>query len=142
MAFPASGRFGGALAGEYASDSRIRHSPGSAVAFLKRLADSGNNQRYRCRDVEGNIGLVDEPYIKVDNPEGGYFLWVEGIQGRARDLVTAAAIEGAIFPLGSVFFVDKPSENNHFRLAYTRESKEHLAAAGKRIRSAFEKILD
>ena len=46
VVFPASGRPGGALAGEYASDSRIRHSPGSAVAFLKRLADSGNNQRY------------------------------------------------------------------------------------------------
>ncbi|SVB28642.1 uncharacterized protein METZ01_LOCUS181496, partial [marine metagenome] len=46
LAFPASGRRGGALADGYTSDSRIRHSPGSAVAFLKRLADSGNNQRY------------------------------------------------------------------------------------------------
>ena len=58
LAFPASGRRGGALAGYMALHSRIRHSPGSAVAFLKRLADSGNNQRYRCRDVEGNKGLV------------------------------------------------------------------------------------
>ena len=58
LAFPASGRFGGALADGYTSDSRIRHSPGSAVAFLKRLADSGNNQRYQGRDVEGNKGLV------------------------------------------------------------------------------------
>ena len=58
LAFPASGRFGGALADGYTSDSRIRHSPGSAVAFLKRLADSGNNQRYLVFDVEGNKGLV------------------------------------------------------------------------------------
>ena len=63
LAFPASGRPGGALAGEYASDSRIRHSPGSAVAFLKRLADSGNNQRYHCGDVEGNKGLVGKSII-------------------------------------------------------------------------------
>ena len=60
----------------------------------------------------------------------------------AATLRTAAAAEGVIFPLGSVFFVDKSSENSHFRLAYTRESKEHLEDAGKRIRSAFEKILD
>ena len=58
LAFPASGRFGGALAGEYASDRRIRHSPGSAVAFLKRLADSGSNQWYLVFDVEGNKGAV------------------------------------------------------------------------------------
>ena len=58
LAFPASGRRGGALADGYTSDSRIRHSPGSAVAFLKRLADSGNNQRYRCRDVDGNKSVV------------------------------------------------------------------------------------
>ena len=46
LAFPASGRLGGALADGYTSDSRIRHSPGSAVAFLKRLADSRGSQRY------------------------------------------------------------------------------------------------
>ena len=62
LAFPASGRPGGALAGEYASDSRIRHSPGSAVAFLKRLADSGNNQRYLVFDVEGNKGGGEQDF--------------------------------------------------------------------------------
>jgi hypothetical protein len=58
LAFPASGRPGGALADGYTSDSRIRHSPGSAVAFPKHLADSGNNQRYLVFDVEDNKGLV------------------------------------------------------------------------------------
>ena len=58
LAFPASGRPGGALADYMTLHSRIRHSPGSAVAFLKHLADSGNNQRYQGRDVEDNKGLV------------------------------------------------------------------------------------
>ena len=58
LAFPVSERFGGALAGYMALHSKIRHSVGSAVAFPKHLADSGNNQRYLGRDVEGNKGLV------------------------------------------------------------------------------------
>ena len=58
LAFPASGRPGGALADGYTSDSKIRHSPGSAVAFLKRFADSRGPQRYLGLDVEGNKGLV------------------------------------------------------------------------------------
>ena len=56
LAFTASGRFGGALADGYTSDSRIRHSLGSAVAFPKHLADSGNNQRYLLFAVEDNKG--------------------------------------------------------------------------------------
>ena len=58
LAFPASGRRGGALAGYIALHSKIRHSPGSAVAFLKRLAESLGYQRYLVFDVEGNKGLV------------------------------------------------------------------------------------
>ena len=56
LAFPASGRPGGALAGYMALHSKIRHSVGSAVAFPKHLADSGNNQRYLPFDVEDNKG--------------------------------------------------------------------------------------
>ena len=135
--------------------TRVRFDMGTSPLVhyaLEYLISSGNldthveNMRALYKE-KGSIMIESlrehcGPYIKVDDPEGGYFLWVECIQGQAMDLVTAAANEGVIFPLGSVFFVDKPSENNHFRLAYTRESKEHLAAAGKRIRSAFEKILD
>ena len=65
LAFPASGRFGGALADYMALHSRIRHSVGSAVAFPKHLADSGNNQRYLLFDVEDNKGLVGF-YLLVD----------------------------------------------------------------------------
>jgi len=62
LAFPASGRRGGALADGYTSDSRIRHSVGSAVAFPKHLADSRGSQRYRRRDVEGNKGGGEQDF--------------------------------------------------------------------------------
>tara|TARA_B110000196_G_C20975590_1_gene580846 strand:+ start:228 stop:491 length:264 start_codon:yes stop_codon:yes gene_type:complete len=65
LAFPASGRPGGALADYMALHSRIRHSIGSAVAFPKHLADSGNNQRYLVFAVEDNKGLVGF-YLLVD----------------------------------------------------------------------------
>ena len=135
--------------------TRVRFDMGTSPLVhyaLEHLITSGNldthvnNMRAlykeKCSIMIDSLRKHCEPYIKVDNPEGGYFLWVECLQGKAIDLVTAAAAEGVIFPLGSVFFVDKSSENSHFRLAYTRESKEHLEDAGKRIRSAFEKILD
>ena len=54
--------FGGALAGEYASDSRIRHSRGSAVAFLKRLAGGRGHQRYYCGGVEDNKGGGEQDF--------------------------------------------------------------------------------
>jgi len=58
LAFPASGRPGGALADYIALHSRIRHSVGSAVAFPKHLADSRGSQRYLLFDVEDNKGGV------------------------------------------------------------------------------------
>ena len=65
LAFPASGRFGGALADYMALHSRIRHSIGSAVAFPKHLADSGNNQRYLLFDVEDNKGGVEKMRVII-----------------------------------------------------------------------------
>jgi len=62
LAFPASGRRDGALAGHMALHSRIRHSPGSAVAFPKRFADSRGSQRYLVFDVEGNKGGVEQDF--------------------------------------------------------------------------------
>ena len=82
------------------------------------------------------------PYIELDEPEGGYFLWVKCTQTKAFDLIQAAAEEGVVFPLGSIFYVDSSLDDSHFRLAFTRAPFEHLEEAGRRIGKAFEKVLD
>ena len=83
-----------------------------------------------------------ETYVEVEEPQGGFFLWVKCKKGKASDLIQATADEGLIFSLGSIFFLDKGIDDNHFRLAFTRPPFEHLDEAGKRLRRAFEKILD
>ena len=82
------------------------------------------------------------PYVETDTPEGGYFLWVRALSGNTSALVKAATEEGLIFPEGNVFFVDKEPNDDHFRLAFTRASFDHIEEAGIRLRKAFERILD
>tara|TARA_Y100000814_G_scaffold157162_1_gene114652 strand:+ start:102 stop:491 length:390 start_codon:yes stop_codon:yes gene_type:complete len=98
--------------------------------------------REKCFAMLESLKTHCEPYTEVDTPEGGYFLWVRARLGKASELVKAATDEGLIFPEGNVFFVDKEPDDDHFRLAFTRASLEHIEESGKRLRKAFEKILD
>jgi len=98
--------------------------------------------REKCFAMLESLKTHCEPYTEVDTPEGGYFLWVKARLGKASELVKAATDEGLIFPEGNVFFVDKEPNDDHFRLAFTRASFEHIEESGKRLRKAFEKILD
>ena len=112
--------------------TRVRFDMGTSPLVhyaIEYLINSGNLDKHvenmrslyqeKCSIMIDSLRHYCSPYIKVETPEGGYFLWVECLEGKAIDLVTAAAKEGVIFPLGSVFFVDKTTNNNHFRLAYT-----------------------
>ena len=96
----------------------------------------------KCRTMIDSLKKYCDPYIELDEPEGGYFLWVKCTQINAFDLIQAAAEEGVVFPLGSIFYVDSSLDTSHFRLAFTRAPFEHLEEAGKRIGKAFEKVLD
>ena len=96
----------------------------------------------KCRTMIDSLKKYCGPYIELDEPKGGYFLWVKCTQINAFDLIQAAAEEGVVFPLGSIFYVDSSLDTSHFRLAFTRAPFEHLEEAGKRIGKAFEKVLD
>ena len=96
----------------------------------------------KCRTMIDSLKKNCGSYIELDEPTGGYFLWVKCTQSKAVDLIQAAAEEGVVFPLGSIFYVDSSLDDSHFRLAFTRASFEHLEEASKRIGKAFEKVLD
>ena len=96
----------------------------------------------KCQTMIDSLKKYCGPYIELDEPKGGYFLWVKCTQINAFDLIQAAAEEGVVFPLGSIFYVDSSLDTSHFRLAFTRAPFEHLEEAGKRIGKAFEKVLD
>ena len=96
----------------------------------------------KCQTMIDSLKKYCGPYIELDEPKCGYFLWVKCTQINAFDLIQAAAEEGVVFPLGSIFYVDSSLDTSHFRLAFTRAPFEHLEEAGKRIGKAFEKVLD
>ena len=96
----------------------------------------------KCRTMVDSLKKYCGPYVELDEPEGGYFLWVKCTQTKAFDLIQAAAEEGVVFPLGSIFYVDSSLDDSHFRLAFTRAPFEHLEEASRRIGKAFEKVLD
>jgi len=98
--------------------------------------------RDKCKAMVDSLRINCGSYVELEEPKGGYFLWVKCKRGKATELIQASAEEGLIFPLGSIFFVNKTRDDNHFRLAYTRSSFEHLHEAGKRLQRAFERILD
>ena len=98
--------------------------------------------RDKCKAMISSLRENCESYVEVEEPKGGFFLWVKCKKGKASELIQASADEGLIFSLGSIFFLDKGIDDNHFRLAFTRAPFEHLDEAGKRLRRAFEKILD
>ena len=98
--------------------------------------------RDKCKTMIASLRENCETYLEVEEPQGGFFLWVKCKKGKASELIQASADEGLIFSLGSIFFLDKGIDDNHFRLAFTRPPFEHLDEAGKRLRRAFEKILD
>ena len=96
----------------------------------------------KCFALIASLRKYCDQYIDVEQPEGGYFLWVRCKQGNALDITQAAADEGLVFPSGSVFYIDRAQDTAHFRLAYTRAPFEHLEESGKRLRRAFERVLD
>ena len=98
--------------------------------------------RDKCKAMVASLCDDCGSYVELEEPKGWYLLWVKCKRGTAAELIQASADEGLIFPLGSILFVDKARDDNHFRLAYTRSSFEHLHEAGKGPRRTFEKILD
>ena len=77
-----------------------------------------------------------EPYFRFDDPEGGFFLWLEMRAGLSAQAVQAAAYEeGAVFPAGARFYVDHDAatDGEYIRLAYSWSSSDEIAEAAARL---------
>ena len=135
--------------------TRVRFDMGNSPLFHYVLADlitSGKLDKHvkamralykqKCFALMASLREHCDSFVTWEEPEGGYFLWVQCKMGNSLDLMKAAAKEGLIFPSGSVFFIDGTQDTSHFRLAYTGESFEHLKDSGVRLHRAFENILD
>ena len=83
-----------------------------------------------------------EPYLRFNEPAGGFFQWVESVEAPARDVVRQAAEEGLVIPIGSVFYRNREQDDtSHMRMSFSNASIEKLADAGRRLRSVFQRVL-
>tara|TARA_Y100000996_G_scaffold401980_1_gene373455 strand:- start:574 stop:1836 length:1263 start_codon:yes stop_codon:yes gene_type:complete len=96
----------------------------------------------KCLSLVHSLEKHCSDYLNFDIPDGGFFLWVNSNSIPAEEIVNSSKKEGLLFPPGNIFYTDPSEGQNEFRLAFTRETFNHLEETGLRLRSAIEKLLD
>ena len=97
----------------------------------------------KCKALCDSIEAHCSDYVRFARPDGGFFLWLDCMGANARDVANAAAEEGLMFPVGSLFFLNGEEDNtSHVRLAFSTASVDDLSQVGPRLRRAFERVLD
>ena len=135
--------------------SRVKYDMGNSPVLLRALAEYVGSKKLEehleemrplykakcealCRSLEEHCSQ----YVRFTKPDGGFFLWVECIGPKSRDLMREAAELGLIFPAGATFFLQGDDDDtSHIRLAFSTASVEELEQVGPRIREAFVRAI-
>ena len=96
----------------------------------------------KCLSLVNSLKTHCAPYLNFNIPSGGFFLWINSSPLLAENIISSSQKEGLLFPGGNVFYTDPSNGQNEFRLAFTRETFNHLEETGIRLQSAIERILD
>ena len=97
----------------------------------------------KCKALCDSIEQHCSDYVRFTRPDGGFFLWLDCLGANARDVAAAAAKEGLMFPVGSLFYLNGDEDDtSHVRLAFSTASVDDLSQVGPRLRRAFERALD
>ena len=96
----------------------------------------------KCLSLVNSLKTHCAPYLNFNIPSGGFFLWIDSSPLLAENIINSSQKEGLIFPGGNVFYTDPSSGQNEFRLAFTRETFNHLEETGIRLQSAIKRILE
>ena len=63
--------------------------------------------RRKCEALVSTLREHCEPYLRFEEPAGGFFLWAECIGATAQDVAEAGAQEGLTFATGSNFYKER-----------------------------------
>jgi DNA-binding transcriptional MocR family regulator len=134
---------------------RMRFDMGQSVLVHRMLAEYIEGGRLDAH-VETMRGLYAEKarllcssleefaggFLHFTPPRGGFYLWVELLEGLTADaLWRAGAEEGVWFPMGSSFFPDRvDSTGEHIRIAFPWTSTEELREGARRVGLACERL--
>ncbi len=135
--------------------SRVKYDMGNSPVLLRALAEYvGSKQmeehleemrplyKAKCEALCRSLEEHCSQYVRFTKPDGGFFLWVECIGPKSRDLMREAAELGLIFPVGATFFLQGDDDDtSHIRLAFSTASVEELEQVGPRMREAFVRAM-
>ncbi|PZC50893.1 MAG: 2-aminoadipate transaminase [Chloroflexi bacterium] len=96
----------------------------------------------KCEALCESLEKYCSQYVRFVKPDGGFFLWVECIGPKAREVMEQAALLGLIFPVGANFFLEQEKDDtSHIRLAFSTASVDELRRVGPLMREAFVRAL-
>lgn len=96
----------------------------------------------KCEALCSSLKLHCAPYVKFDQPSGGYFLWLQCIGPNSHEVSIEAEKLDLMLPLGSSFFQNcDDDDTDHLRIAYSTATIEELTRVGPLLGDAFKAAL-
>ncbi|MHB8576596.1 MAG: aminotransferase class I/II-fold pyridoxal phosphate-dependent enzyme, partial [Dehalococcoidia bacterium] len=134
---------------------RMRFDMGSSPLMHRALAEfvgSGQWEEhiekmrriYAAKEDALSRGILNEcePYVRFQRPKGGFFLWVELLNGiNAQRVAQYGAEEGVLVVPGKNFFADG-SGTSYLRLAFSTEHPETLTEGARRLSRALARAAE
>jgi 2-aminoadipate transaminase len=134
---------------------RVKYDMGNSPVLLRALGEYLEKKlldkhletmrplyKAKCEALCESLEEHCSQYARFVKPDGGFFLWVECIGPKAREVMEQAAKLGLIFPVGANFFLEQEKDDtSHLRLAYSTASVDELRRVGPLMREAFVRAL-
>ena len=134
---------------------RVKYDMGNSPVLLRALGEYLEKKlldkhleamrplyKAKCEALCESLEEHCSQYVRFVKPDGGFFLWVECIGPKAREIMEQAAKLGLIFPVGANFFLEQEKDNtSHLRLAFSTASVDELRKVGPLMREAFVRAL-
>ena len=139
------------------SISRMRFDMGSNQVMVRALAELVASGKFddhlnkmrpiyadKSRVLANSLAEHCEPNLRFNEPQGGFFQWVECTGPTAREVLDkGSADEGLIMPIGSVFYRrGEEDDTSHIRMAFSNAPLDKLAEVGERLGRAFRSAAD
>ena len=96
----------------------------------------------KCQMLSATLTKHCSEYFRFSEPRGGFYLWIECLQGfHPSEIRELASSKGILFPLGSSFFLNGDKDDDkHLRLAFSNASITDLAAVGPGLESVCKEL--
>lgn len=134
---------------------RVKYDMGNSPVLLRALGEYLEKKlldkhleamrplyKAKCEALCESLEEHCSQYVRFVKPDGGFFLWVECIGPKSKEVMEQAAKLGLIFPVGANFFLEQEKDDtSHLRLAYSTASVDELRRVGPLMREAFVRAL-